>query len=65
MNTCDKVLMLQYLYLTDSLEESTKKGKPAMTTSCSVVQCFFLYGNYSLCVYEKFVRACKSHFAKS
>lgn len=25
MNTCDKVLMLQYLYLVDSLEDSTKK----------------------------------------
>lgn len=58
MNTCDEVLMLHYLYLAVSLEDSTKKGKPEMTTPCSVVHCFFLCGNYSLRVYEKFANAC-------
>lgn len=64
MNTCDKVLTLQYLYLVENLEDGIEKGKPEMTTPCSVVHCFFLYSNYSVRVYEKYVHACKSHFAK-
>ena len=61
MNTCDKVSMLLYLYLADSLEYSTKRGKPEMTTPCSVVHCFILYGNYSLRVYENFFFTLVSH----